>query len=68
MEIVQLTADQRKEYVESGGANCPYCDCGVMDCLNLNIEGGKVFQKVGCTDCGRIWYDIYKLENIEEVQ
>jgi len=64
--MTELTDRTKAHYLASGGALCPYCG-------EWNIEGafcetgeGSATQKMFCSECGKSWYDIYTLTDIEE--
>lgn len=62
-----LTEAQKAKYIQNSGA-CPYCG-------SENIEGtgdrdygnGKLYERVFCHSCERVWWDHYTLSGIEEV-
>ena len=61
-----ITEEQKKRYLDSDGTECPFCG-------DVNYRGGEVIfgkgdvtQTMSCNGCGKVWYDVYKLTNIEE--
>ena len=53
--------DLRKDYLESGGMICPYCQSTNIEGRSVDIDGGKAYQKVFCVDCAGTWQDEYTL-------
>lgn len=53
-----------RRYLENKGLSCMHCDEGNVEGHGPEFEMGQIEQKVQCTDCGRIWIDIYKLSDV----
>lgn len=65
-----LSYSQRAEYLESPAA-CPYCGSyQVMSKGDLKVakDDTVVKRKVGCGRCNKVWNDIYRLHDIEELE
>lgn len=65
-----LSYSQRAEYIE-GPAVCPYCGSyQVRNKEDLKITTGDTVVKrlVGCDACKKVWNDVYKLHDIEEIK
>jgi len=61
-----LSKEQKEDYISTGGLHCPFCSSS-----NISAgvwEGEAEGQKVDCEDCGKRWWDIYKLVDIEEIE
>lgn len=56
-----LTAEQRKEYIDNAGGACPACEGLCLMGNGLNFEGGHIWQRIECGDCGETWVDVYRL-------
>ena len=45
------------------GTNCPYCQSGnIMAVEQVQCDGNEGSQMVECHDCGKAWYDLWKLK------
>jgi DNA-directed RNA polymerase subunit RPC12/RpoP len=55
-----------EKYVKNEGALCPYCDSKDMEGGNYEAEGDTITMKVSCNNCGKEWFDIYKLVSATE--
>jgi transposase-like protein len=55
-----------KQYVERGGAFCPYCESSDIEGGKFDAEGDQVFLYVECHTCGRTWTDFYTLSGYTE--
>jgi Zn ribbon nucleic-acid-binding protein len=64
----KLSDEQKRKYLSSGGARCPYCGSEDIQGESVQIEEGAAVQEVSCIDCDSQWYDIYKLVNVEGVE
>ena len=47
-----------EEFVRSGGNLCPFCWSENISCEGHMYENG---QKTVCEECGKVWYELYKL-------
>ena len=57
-----------KEYIESGGNLCPYCE-------SENITGGHgefdydiAWRNVSCRDCGESWTEEFTMTGVTELE
>ena len=50
-----------KQYRDSDGTKCPYCGSENISGEHVEVDAGGATQEVGCTDCGKSWYDCYSL-------
>ena len=51
----------KETYIKGGGLLCPFCDAESVQGGFIQIEAGKAFQEMGCTECEGSWQDIYEL-------
>ena len=64
-----LTKDQIAEYLNNGGAVCPYCgNNAVVASGETKAVGIEARQQIVCFKCNKEWVDVYKLTGIEEVE
>jgi len=54
-------------YVNRGGVHCPYCHSDRLTGASLQLDGGRVWQKVSCGNCDREWEDRYDLSAVREI-
>ena len=62
------TIAPKGEYINSGGLTCYYCGDNDIDSTEIpHFEGLEIRQEVHCLKCGKVWTDIYKLDDIEYI-
>ena len=61
-----LTQRQINAHVRSGGLKCPYCGDEQTVGVDMNFEGGSIYQDMRCLVCDRTWSDAYRLANLIE--
>lgn len=61
-----LTEKQKKAYLKNPG-HCPWCKSMNITASSIDVEGDGAVQEVRCSECGKAWYDYYKLTNVEEI-
>lgn len=62
-----LNAEERrvKEYLESGGQECPNCGSRAVDCTEgVEMDVASGLQKMQCEHCLATWKDTYNLVGI----
>lgn len=59
-----LTPEQKKAYINCGGALCPYCESKDMTGGNYEGDGNAISMPVTCNNCGQSWVDIYILTDV----
>lgn len=62
----ELNQEKIDKYVKDGGGYCPFCGSAQYEGHSLDFEGGSIYQKVSCNDCGKDWVDAYTLSNVLE--
>jgi len=62
-----LTKEQKEEYIKSGYAKCPFCKSDQIEGGAIDVDGPEAWQKVTCIDCEKVWNDVYKLVDVEEI-
>ena len=64
-----LMPEMITEYVNSGGAECPFCRSGRLDATNQKIKPeGVIFFDCACKRCLREWKEQYTLTNISFIE
>ena len=59
----------QKAYVDSKGIHCPFCgSTNIGADGNVEVDCGGGSQTVSCDDCGKTWYDFYKLTGYIEAE
>jgi len=54
----------KRAYIKGKGMTCPFCGAGHIQGGFVQIEAGKAFQEMSCTECERRWKDVYQLVDI----
>ena len=54
----------KNAYIQSKGLACPFCKAESIQGGFIQIESGKAFQEMGCTECERRWQDVYRLVDV----
>lgn len=62
---MELTKEQIKTYIESGGVMCPVCKSHDISAGSTEIGIGMAWQEVVCEGCGIRWRDLYTLTGVE---
>jgi len=55
----------RKAHIKQKGLSCPFCGSLSIQGGFIEIEEGKAFQGMKCTECEAHWQDVYKLIDME---
>ena len=64
-----MTPEQKKNYISSGGNECPKCGSSeISPIYGFETDGTSAWRAVECDECGKRWNDVYKLIDIEEIQ
>ncbi len=63
----KLTKAKEDEYVKAGGCRCPFCGSENIQAGVDYPEGREFYNRVGCDDCARQWFDIFTLTGVEEI-
>jgi predicted Zn-ribbon and HTH transcriptional regulator len=61
----KLTAQQKKEYIDSKGSKCPFCKSIHIESDRLNADGSIATANCTCGACKAEWVDIYSLIDME---
>ena len=64
-KVKELTPEQKKAYMDSGGSNCPVCGSDQISGDLLEVDSGSAWQPMGCQECDAYWNDVYNLVDIE---
>ncbi len=54
----------KESYIKCKGLSCPFCEAESVQGGFIQIEAGKAFQEMGCTECDETWQDVYELIDI----
>ena len=61
-----LTAEQKRRYLEEGGARCPFCDSDDIEGTGEHETDGTWHSaEVRCNSCQRTWEDLYTLTDVD---
>ena len=62
---MELTEEQEKEYIESGGVKCPQCNSSHLNpSIPIRGEQNSLIFKNECLMCGARWQDVYRVVEI----
>ena len=53
-----------KAHINARGVTCPYCGAESIDGGFIEVDAGKAFQEMRCTECEGIWQDVYQLIDV----
>ena len=61
-----LTPKVRADYVRRGGGSCPFCGYEDLQGGSYEGDGSQISQRITCLnpECGRSWWDVYRLVNV----
>jgi hypothetical protein len=65
--IQVLDAAAINQYLLTGGTSCPSCLSSNIEGGSIDIDQGRAWQNVSCTECGLEWTDGYQLVGVSEV-
>ena len=54
----------KKAHIKGKGLSCPFCGSALIRGGFIEIEEGKAFQQMGCTECEAEWQDVYELIDV----
>ena len=54
----------KQAYIKNKGTLCPFCGTESVQGGFVEIEAGKAFQDMNCTECGGDWQDVYQLVDV----
>ena len=54
----------KESYIKGKGLSCLFCEAESVQGGFIEIEAGKAFQQMGCTECDGTWQDVYKLSDV----
>ncbi len=60
-----LTPEMVRDYIDCGGARCPFCGSDDIEAGRLEADADSAWGPVTCTACGREWQDVYFLGAID---
>lgn len=64
---LKLTKTAKNRYIARASGECPYCHSEDITGHSIEVDGSGASQEITCV-CGRSWYDIYRLVDIEEAE
>ncbi|MDD5547062.1 MAG: hypothetical protein PHO67_07930 [Candidatus Omnitrophica bacterium] len=59
-----LTSEQVGDYIESGGANCPFCESDQIEGGSIEVDGEIASQNMTCNACDKKWTDNFRRSSI----
>ncbi|VBB44987.1 conserved hypothetical protein [uncultured Desulfatiglans sp.] len=54
----------KQSYLKGKGLSCPYCGSLSIQGGFVEIDSGKAYQRMLCTECKQSWQDIYELMDV----
>tara|TARA_Y100000034_G_scaffold127663_1_gene180914 strand:- start:1019 stop:1420 length:402 start_codon:yes stop_codon:yes gene_type:complete len=65
-----LTEQEKKEYMDYFGGQCPKSECKSKDIHGGHIEmdGSTAWAVVRCDTCGYKWKDVFTLSGVEDIE
>lgn len=61
----KMTPQQRRDYLASGGGQCPFCKGGDIESdENPQMDGASGAADAHCNDCGECWIDVVSLTDV----
>jgi hypothetical protein len=60
-----LTPEMVRDYVNSGGARCPFCGSEDIEAGHVEAGADSAWGPVTCTACDGEWQDVYFLGAID---
>ncbi len=61
----ELTSAMVEEYIERGGAKCPFCGSGDIEAGHVEADSDRVTGPVECLACGEEWRDVFYLRALD---
>ena len=62
-----ITKKKKEIYLRGEGYHCPFCKSENIDSDPIRFDY-EISAKVRCLDCKKIWYDVYKLVDVYEME
>ncbi|MDD2730822.1 MAG: hypothetical protein PHW33_01715 [Candidatus Portnoybacteria bacterium] len=59
-----LTSEQVGDYIEGGGANCPWCESDQIEGGSIEVDGEIASQNMTCNACSQRWTDNFRRSSI----
>jgi transcription elongation factor Elf1 len=59
-----LTPEQKKVYLATGGAKCPFCGSDDIESSAGDTDANYTTREVACGACGEEWTDVYTLTDV----
>ena len=64
---INTALEREQKYLRNEGSKCPYCGEETIEGHgSVEIDNGRAWQKVGCTECENNWIDIYTLTGMQQ--
>lgn len=62
-----MTGKQRDTYLQHRGKDCPYCQSSNIEGTGTrDFDSDWATNEVECKDCGKVWKDLYILQDVVE--
>ena len=58
----------KEVYVNDKGLKCPFCRSQLIEGGFIEVQNGKAYQEIGCTECKNKWQDVYQLVDIVPIR
>lgn len=56
------------DYACDNASICPVCESGMIEGDVIDINEGRAYQDITCTECGSSWTDVYRIEKYDNLQ
>ena len=60
--MTALTDQQAREYIESDGSLCPFCNSDNITTVDRDLP----YMTVACDKCGEDWQELYQLVGVDD--
>jgi C4-type Zn-finger protein len=61
-----MDEEQKKEYLEKHGVQCPFCKNDELKADSPEIFDTQIVRDVTCESCGEEWKDVYTLTDVDK--
>ena len=58
----------KEQFIKAKGLTCPFCGSDCVEGGFVEVDAGKAFQEMGCTDREGKWQDVYRLVHVTPLE